>query len=62
MIQKVVKIQNLKEHNANSLKDDLEFWLKKSPEERLSAVELLRRQFHGNTARLQRSAQVIQRS
>lgn len=62
MIQKVVKIQNLKDHNANSLKDDLEFWLKKSPEERLSAVELLRRQFHGNTARLQRSAQVIQRS
>ncbi len=62
MIQKVVKIQNLKDHNANSLKDDLEFWLKKSPEERLSAVEFLRRQFHGNTTRLQRSAQVIQRS
>lgn len=62
MIQKVVKTQNLKDHDANSLKDDLEFWLKKSPEERLSAVEFLRRQFHGNTTRLQRSAQIIQRS
>ncbi len=62
MIQKVVKIQNLKDHDTNSLKDDLEFWLKKSPEERLSAVEFLRRQFHGNTTRLQRSAQIIQRS
>ena len=31
MIQKVAKIQNLKDHNANSLKDDLEFWLKKTP-------------------------------
>ena len=62
MIKKTVKVQSLKDHNANSIKDDLSFWLKKSPEERLDAVEFLRRQFHGNSARLQRSAQIIQRS
>ena len=33
------------------MKDDLAFWLEKSPEERISAVEILRRQFHGNTTR-----------
>ena len=60
MIEKIVKVQSLKDHNANSIEDDLSFWLKKSPEERLDAVEFLRRQFHGNTARLQRSAQIIQ--
>jgi hypothetical protein len=61
MIKKVVKIQSLQNHNANSIKDDLAYWLQKSPQERLDAVELLRRQFHGNTTRLQRSAQVIKR-
>jgi hypothetical protein len=60
MIQKVVKIKELKD--CNSAKDDLAFWLSKSPEERMDAVEYLRRQYHGNTARLQRVAKVIQRS
>ena len=50
-IKKVVKIQNLLDHKINSMKDDLAFWLEKSPEERISAVEILRRQFHGNTTR-----------
>jgi hypothetical protein len=38
----------------------LAYWLSKSSEDRFSAVEYLRRQHHGNTARLQRSARIIQ--
>ena len=60
MIQKTVKTKNLLRND--SIADDLKFWLSKSPEERVSAVEYLRRQYHGNTARLQRIAKVIQRS
>jgi hypothetical protein len=51
MIKKVVKKYRI---------EDLAYWLSKSSEERISAVEILRRQYHGNTARLQRSARVIQ--
>lgn len=62
MIKKVAKVQNLKDHNENSAKEDLNYWLQRTPEERLDAVEFLRRQFHGSTTRLQRTARVIQRS
>jgi len=62
MIKKVVAKQNLQEHKNRSLQDDLAFWLSKSPEERIAAVEYLRKQFYGNTARLQRTARVMQRS
>lgn len=61
MVEKVVKIQNLSDHKLNSLIDDLEYWLNKTTDERISAVEYLRRQYHGSSTRLQRSAQVIQR-
>ena len=60
MIQKVVHKKEL--CKCNSIKDDLKYWLNKSPEERISAVELLRRQNDGTTARLQRVAKVIQRT
>ena len=60
MIQKIVVKKNLDENN--SIIDDLKFWLSKSPEERVSTVEYLRRQHHGSTARLQRVVRVIQRS
>lgn len=60
MIKKIVKIQNLDEHKTNSIKDDLAYWLDKTPEERIAAVEYLRRQYHGSTARLQRSLKIIQ--
>ena len=59
MIQKIVVKKNLDENN--SIIDDLKFWLSKSPEERVSTVEYLRRQHHGSTARLQRGVRVIQR-
>ena len=58
MIQKIVKKYSI--NDLSSIKEDLTFWLSKSPEERLSAVEYLRRQHDGNTARLQRSARIIQ--
>ena len=60
MIQKTVIIKDLKKND--SIEDDLKFWLSKFPEERVSAVEYLRRQNHGSTARLQRVAKVFQRS
>lgn len=60
MIRKIVTKLTLKE--ASSTEQDLTYWLSKTPEERVEALEYLRRQFHGNTARLQRTARVIQRS
>jgi len=55
MIKKVVKITTLSESGP---KADRDYWLSRPPEERIEAVELLRRQVHGNTARLQRVARV----
>ena len=60
MIRKVVKIKNLDDENLIS--DDLKYWLSKLPKERITAVEYLRRQSHGGTARLQRVTRVIQRT
>jgi hypothetical protein len=60
MIKKVVKKYRIED--LSSIREDLAYWLSKSSEERISAVEILRRQYHGNTARLQRSARIIQRS
>ena len=57
-MEKLVIKRNLK---SSTDKDDLEYWLSRSPEERVSAVEFLRRQYHGSSARLQRSVRVIQR-
>ena len=62
MIKKIIKKQDLKEHHLNSTQNDLAFWLSKTPDERIFAVEFLRKQYHGSTARLQRSARVIERS
>ena len=42
-------------------KADLAYWLSKTPEERIAAVEILRRQVYGSPSRLQRVARVIQR-
>ena len=62
MIKKVIKIQDLKEHKISSVKNDLTYWLSRTSEERILTVEYLRRQYHGSTDRLQRSARVIQRT
>jgi hypothetical protein len=43
--------------------DDKEFWLSKTPQERLEAVEIMRRIFYGDEAikRLQRVLEITQR-
>jgi hypothetical protein len=61
MIKKVVKIQGLHEHKISSVNNDLIYWLSRTPEERISAVEYLRRQYHGSSTRFQISTRVIQR-
>ncbi len=58
MLEKVVRKVRL---NQSSIREDLAFWLEKAPEERLAAMEQLRKQINGSTARLQRIARVIQR-
>ncbi len=46
MIKKVVMKRNVK--NFDSVKENLAFWLSKTPEERVEVVEYSRRQLHGN--------------
>lgn len=59
MIEKIVKKGNL---DDKFLKEaDLEYWLNKSPQERIDAVEILRRQYNGSAARLQRIIRIVQR-
>ena len=60
MIKKVVTIKDI--NDKQMVLDDLNYWLSKLPEERVEAVEYLRRQFHGSSERLQRVARVVQRS
>lgn len=58
MIEKAVRKLDLK--RDSSIKEDLAYWLSKTPQERIAAIELLRRQHHGSSERLQRSARVVQ--
>jgi hypothetical protein len=62
VIEKVVKKQKVTEYHAMVISERLAFWLSRQEEERISTVEFLRKQYHGNTARLQRVVRVIQRS
>lgn len=59
MMEKTVHKHNL---DGNiEIRQNLEYWLSRAPEERLAAVDYLRRQVNGHTERLQRTARVIQR-
>jgi len=60
VIEKVVAKRSMKDFDE--VKGNLSYWLSRTPEERVAAVEYLRRQFNGISARLQRSARIIQRS
>jgi hypothetical protein len=60
VIEKTVKKLDLK--RDSSIKEDLAYWLNKTPKERISAIEILRRQHHGSSGRLQRSARVVQQT
>jgi hypothetical protein len=59
MIKKTIKKTDLSKED--SIKEDLKYWLKKDPTERIFAVDYLRIQAHGNSERLQRIARVVQR-
>lgn len=39
---------------------NFEYWLTRSPERRISAIEFLRKQYHGTESRLQRIYQIIE--
>jgi len=60
MIKKVISKNKLK--NFSEIKSNYLYWQSKTPEERVSAVEFLRRQTIGSTARLQRTARVIKKT
>lgn len=57
MIKKVIKILSLGDKG-----NDLTYWLSKSPEKRIEALEILRKQFNGTAKRLQRTIRVIQQT
>ena len=59
MIQKVVTKRKLDE---SSPLNDLAYWMAHSPAERISTVEILRRQYYGSSERLQRVSRVVERS
>jgi hypothetical protein len=46
---------------ALEIKQNLEYWLSKTPEERLEAVDYLRKQLYGDSVRFQRTVRIIQR-
>ena len=60
MIEKVVRKACIKDFSE--IRENLAYWLSRSPDARLSAVEQLRMQYHGSSARLQRVARVIERA
>jgi len=60
MIEKVVKKRRLTD--LSQTKEDLDYWLKQTPAERVAAVDYLRRQVHGNSGRLQRVVRVVERA
>jgi hypothetical protein len=60
MIRKSVQKHRLGEYSE--VEQNLRYWLSRPPEERLAAVDSLRRDLYGDTEGLQRTARVIQRS
>lgn len=58
-MKKVVTKRNLKD---NSQQVDLAYWLTQTPDDRVSAVEILRRQYNGSSERLQRVSRVVERA
>ncbi|HQO36098.1 MAG TPA: hypothetical protein PLG59_15650 [bacterium] len=58
MIEKVVFKRPL--NDPDQAKRDREYWLSRPPEERIAGVDFYRRQYYGDTGRLQRVARVIQ--
>lgn len=59
MIRRSVRKHDL--DNFSEIRQNLEYWLSRPPEERLAAVDALRREYYGDSQRLQRVARVIGR-
>ena len=59
MDKKIVKKMRLGE---GSERDDLAYWKSRPAEERIEAVEMLRKEYYGSSARLQRTVRVIKSS
>lgn len=59
MIEKVVHKFKRSEHDQ--VRADLEYWLSRSPEERVAAVEFYRKQAYGELPGLRRVARIIKR-
>ena len=60
MIRKIVQIHPM--DGYSEIQQNLEYWLSRPPEERIAAVEELRRQVYGDSHRLQRVARVVQQT
>ena len=59
MIRKTVQKQRLDDYSE--IEQNLRYWLSRPPQERLAALDALRREFYGDSQRLQRTARVISR-
>lgn len=57
MIRKTVQKQRLDDYSE--IKQNLQYWLSRPPQERLAAVDALRREFYGDSQRLERTPRVI---
>jgi hypothetical protein len=60
MIRKTVQKYKMSKHDE--IRQNLEYWLSRPPEERLEAIEILRRQVYEGSPRLQRVVRVVKRS
>ena len=60
MIEKVVSKSTIQQWSK--IKDDLNYWLSKTPKQRIAVVEHLRNQHYGSSAGLQRTARIVKRS
>lgn len=61
-MSEIVKVVTKKKlSDLKNDKSDLEYWLSKTHQERIEAVEKLRRQYGGSDQRLQRVVRVIKR-
>jgi hypothetical protein len=60
MDRKIVQKHDM--DNYSEIRLNLEYWLSRPPEERLAAVDTLRREYYGDSYRLQRVVRVIQQA
>ena len=60
MIKKVIQRFEIDDSSSNA--KNLQHWLSRPVAERIAAVDFLRKQYIGNTERLQRTARVIEQT